>query len=550
MSRVLENLQGLLHFFDALKLNSTSSMLMSRVLENLEWAQGLVRSYRPVHLKFSASSMLFRVVKNLQGPELWLSLFLFFIFKLYFKQRNKPVWSWPLLKSVPSVLANSHRLHDWLSGLLAAGGGTLMFYVPAMQAVVTSDPRNIEFILKSNFENFPKGKEFSKVFSKLMGSGIFNSDAESWKVQRKIANVHIHSKLFRQFMARTTQDIVETQLIPILKRCAQSPSPIDLQDILLRFTFDATCTAVFGENPRCLSPDLPSVPFAEAINEAMEAIVFKYVLPASWWRTLRWLNLWKARKFSEAIVVIDEFVARQIKLRKEEEVRGGDLLSIYAEKSDEVTFLRDTAVNFLIAGRDTSGTALSWFFWNLANHPHVEAKILEELREVLREKTRESLKPDDLDKLVYLHAALSESLRLYPSVPIGQKGVIKEATLPSGTVVKPGMVIFYLIYAVGRMEWVWGKDCMEFKPERWIDENGKLRHENNSYRFLAFNGGPRTCIGKDVAFVQMKFAAALVLLNFEVRVVEGHPVAPLTSVILNMKRGLMVTVKERTKVEG
>ncbi|KAF3778138.1 Cytochrome P450 86A22 [Nymphaea thermarum] len=165
----------------------------------------------------------------------------------------------------------------------------------------------------------------------------------------------------------------------------------------------------------------------------------------------------------------------------------------------------------LLLGTSQSNSFLDKY--SISNAIHVEAKILEEVREVVREKTRESLKPEDLEKLVYLHAALSESLRLYPSVPIGQKGVIKEATLPSGTVVKPGMVIFYPIYAVGRMEWVWGKDCMEFKPERWIDENGKLRHENNSYRFLAFNGGPRTCVGKDVAFVQMKFAAALVLLS-------------------------------------
>ncbi|KAF3795290.1 Cytochrome P450 52A2 [Nymphaea thermarum] len=504
-----------------MKLNSTPSAMFSRVLEILQW------------------------------PEVWVSLFLFFFLHHYHKQRNKPLPSWPLLNNLPSLLANYHRLHEWMHGVVAAEGGTMIFRGPVftdMHIIATSDPRNIEYILKSNFENFPKGKEFSDAFLELMGSGIFNSDAESWLVQRKMANAHVHSKLFHQFMARTTQEIVESQLIPILKRSAQSEQPIDIQDVLLRFTFDATCKAVFGESPRCLSFDFPSVPFAEAINNAMESIAFRYVVPASWWRTLRSLNLWKERKLSRAIVVINEFVIRQIILRKNHGLRGNDLLSIYAEKSDEVTFLRDTAVNFLIAGRDTSGTALSWFFWNLSNHPHVEAKILEEVREVLREKKRESLKPEDLDKLVYLHAALSESLRLYPSVPIGQKGVVKEATLPSGTVVKPGMVILYLIYAVGRMEWVWGKDSLEFKPERWIDEAGKLRYENNSYRFLAFNGGPRTCVGRDIAFVQMKLAAALVLLNFTVRVEEGQSVAPLTSVILNMKNRLMVRVEERPKM--
>ncbi|CAN6478275.1 unnamed protein product [Victoria cruziana] len=523
--------------------------MMPRVPENFPWPQGLLRSCQSVYPKSSVTSS---VPKNHEWPEvevwlLFLSLFLFLFFQHYLNQRNKVAWSWPLLKHLPSVFFNSRRLLDWSTGLLAAHEGTLVLKVPSMQVVVTSDPRNIEYILKSNFENFPKGKLFNTVFSKLLGSGIFNSDGEPWKEQRKIASIHMHSKLFRQFVARETQSIVDTEMIPILKRSAQSPSPIDLQDIFLRFTFDAACTTVFGDSPRCLSSDFPKVPIVEAMNDAMEAIAFKYILPASWWRLLRWLNLWKARKLSEAIKVVDEFVACQIKLRKEDEVRGGDLLSIYAEKADDVTFLRDMAVNFLIAARDTSGTALSWFFWNLSNNPHVEAKILEEVREVLREKETENLKPEDLDRLVYLHAAVCESLRLFPSVPIGQKEVVKEAVLPSGTVVKPGMVIFYLIYAVGRMEWVWGQDRLEFKPERWIDEEGCLKHENG-YRFLAFNGGPRTCLGKNVAFAQIKFVAAMILLNFEVRVEEGHPVAPLTSVILNMKNGLMVRVKERPRI--
>ncbi|CAN6478202.1 unnamed protein product [Victoria cruziana] len=491
-----------------------------------------------------------RVVEILQWPEVWLSLVLFFLLGHYNKQRNRALPSWPILNNLPSMLLNQRRLHEWLHSVAAAEGGTLTFRGPIltdMQIIATSDPRNIEYILKSNFQNFPKGKQFSDAFLELMGSGIFNSDAEPWLVQRKIANAHVHSKLFRQFTARTTREIVETQLIPILSRTAESASRIDLQDVFLRFTFDATCKAVFGESLRCLSLDFPSVPFAEAMNDAMESIVFRYMLPSSWWRTLRWLNLGSERRLSRAIVVINEFVARQIKLRKEHGLGGSDLLSIYAEKSEEMTFLRDTAINFLIAGRDTAGTALSWFFWNLSIHPHVEAKILEEVREVLREKGRESFEPEDLDKLLYLHAALSESLRLYPSVPISQKAVLKEATLPSGTVVKPGTTILYLIYSVGRMEWAWGEDCLEFKPERWIDEDGQLRYENNSYRFLAFNGGPRTCVGKDVAFLQMKFAAALILLNFEVRVEEGHPVAPLTSIILTMRNGLMVKVKKRPR---
>ncbi|KAI4969055.1 hypothetical protein ZWY2020_046385 [Hordeum vulgare] len=101
---------------------------------------------------------------------------------------------------------------------------------------------------------------------------------------------------------------------------------------------------------------------------------------------------------------------------------------------------------------------------------------------------------------------------------------------------------------MGRME-EWGKDCMEFRPERWITDDGKLRYEP-SYKFIAFNTGPRTCLGKEVAFTQMKAVAAAVLWNFVVEAVPGHVVEPKLSVILHMKNGLAVTVKRRNVVSG
>ncbi|KAL3728839.1 hypothetical protein ACJRO7_033426 [Eucalyptus globulus] len=70
----------------------------------------------------------------------------------------------------------------------------------------------------------------------------------------------------------------------------------------------------------------------------------------------------------------------------------------------------------------------------------------------------------------------------------------------------------------------------------WISERGGVRHEP-SYKFLAFNGGPRTCLGKRVAFTQMKMITAVVIHNYEVHVMEGHPMRPSNSIILHMKHG-------------
>uniref|UniRef100_A0A453QPV6 Cytochrome P450 86A2 n=1 Tax=Aegilops tauschii subsp. strangulata TaxID=200361 RepID=A0A453QPV6_AEGTS len=66
-----------------------------------------------------------------------------------------------------------------------------------------------------------------------------------------------------------------------------------------------------------------------------------------------------------------------------------------------------------------------------------------------------------------------------------------------------------------------------------------------AYKFMAFNAGPRTCLGKEVAFTQMKVVAAAMLWNFAVEAVPGHVVEPKLSIILHMKNGLAVAVKRR-----
>lgn len=104
--------------------------------------------------------------------------------------------------------------------------------------------------------------------------------------------------------------------------------------------------------------------------------------------------------------------------------------------------------------------------------------------------------------------------------------------------------ILFSLYAMGRMETIWGEDSMEFKPERWITDNQTIRHEP-SYKFLSFNAGPRTCIGKQVALTQVKAVGATILHNYNFEMVKGHIVVPNVSVILYMRYGFKVKVVPR-----
>ncbi|XP_057826562.2 cytochrome P450 86B1 [Cryptomeria japonica] len=508
----------------------------------------------------------------------------------FWRQRNRKgaAICWPLVGMLPSLVVNLERLYEWLTEILKAKEGTCVFRGPwlcGMQSVLTCDPRNIEYALKINFPNYPKGQEFHRLFEDLLGDGIFNADSESWLLQRKIASLQFTSQAFRQFTANTVQDMVENRLVPLLADVADRSASVDLQDVFLRYTFDNTCTAVFGKNPGCLAPELPAIPFATAFDDSVEATMFRHVMPRICWQVSRLLNIGKERQFLRALKPLREFVDDLIAFKKAAiaaagEMQDQDLLSSFMRNNDggdggggaagasfSDKFFRDTVMNFVIAGRDTSAVALTWFFWCLSQHPHVEDNILAELDEV-RQRSKDCggaaaeqrlqcsggsaaqrfLTGKELQECVYLQAALMETLRLYPSVPVDHKGVLAEDILPDGTCIRPGMRFMYSIYSLGRMESIWGPDCLEFKPERWIcvGEDGRLRIKYESmYKFLAFNAGPRVCLGKEMAYMQMKCAAAAIISRFRVRVAANHRATHKLSIILTMKNGLPVTVTRR-----
>lgn len=135
-------------------------------------------------------------------------------------------------------------------------------------------------------------------------------------------------------------------------------------------------------------------------------------------------------------------------------------------------------------------------------------------------------------------------MRLYPPVPVDTKACLNDDVLPDGTRVGKGWFISYHTYAMGRMESVWGKECEEFNPERWL-ENGVYRGES-PFRYPVFHAGPRMCLGKEMAYIQMKSIAASVMEKFEIEAVDKDTCPEhVLSLTLRIKGGLAVRVRVR-----
>lgn len=479
---------------------------------------------------------------------------------------------WPLLGSLPGLIENCDRLHEWMADNLRACGGTYQTCICAVPflarkqglVTVTCDPKNMEHILKNRFNNYPKGPTWQAVFHDLLGEGIFNSDGSTWVFQRKTAATEFTTRTLRNAMARWVNRAIKLRFWPILDEARVGSEPVDLQDLLLRLTFDNICGLTFGKDPQTLAPGLPENSFATAFDRATEASLQRFILPEVIWKLKKWLRLGMEVSLSRSLVQVDEYLSDVINTRKLEltsQQKDGmdnphdDLLSRFMKKKESYsdTFLQHVALNFILAGRDTSSVALSWFFWLLTQNPLVEEKILREICMVLIDTRGENpctwvdepLGFEEVDRLVYLKAALSETLRLYPSVPEDSKHVVADDVLPDGTFVPAGSSVTYSIYSTGRMKSTWGEDCLEFKPERWLTSDFTQIQVQDSCKFVAFNSGPRICLGMNLAYLQMKSIAAAVLLRQRLTVVPGHKVEQKMSLTLFMKYGLKVNVHQR-----
>ncbi|XP_068657760.1 cytochrome P450 86B1-like [Aristolochia californica] len=499
---------------------------------------------------------------------------LFLFSSLVQRLTTKGPMLWPVVGIIPSFVVHFGHVHEWITDAANKAGGTFPFRAlpfARLFGVVTVDPSVIEYVLKTRFKNFPKGEYYRERFAELLGDGIFNADDEVWKEQRRAATAEIHAARFVDHSVKSIEELVRDKLLKLLEKLEKSNQSVDLQDILLRFTFDNICTAAFGVDPGCLAIDLPEVPFARAFEQATQYTLFRFMVPPFVWKTMRFFCFGTEKCLREAVKVVHQFAEkcvtdRRIECQKQGGLEGRfDLLSrlIEAQDSDAQSvnyrfpdkFLKDLCISFILAGRDTSSVALAWFFWLVHKHPEVENRYLSEIpkikswRRLQREKERSATEQlqvftiGELKKMVYLQAALSEASRLYPSVPIDFKEVLEDDVFPDGTPIKKGAKVIYSPYAMARMEAIWGKDCREFRPERWIRE-GQFMSENQ-FKYVVFNAGPRLCIGKKFAFMQMKMVAASILSKYSVCVDEGHVVAPKITTTLYMKYGLQVTFKRR-----
>lgn len=441
----------------------------------------------------------------------------------------------PVIGTVFDQLFYFNKLYDYQIGM-AKKHKTSRLLAPDQSEIYTTDPRNIEHVLKTNFYKYSKGEYNQDILRDLFGQGIFAVDGDKWKQQRKLASYEFSRRVLRDFSCSVFRKNSVKLVKKILEFSKQNQS-FDIQVLLMRCTLDSIFKVGFGVDLNCLNEsNKESNEFITAFDDSNELIYWRYADPL--WKIKRFLNFGGEATLNKNIKFIHNFVDKLINSKREQfELQNHcndkeDILSrfLMESKKDPETmtnqYLRDIILNFIIAGKDTTANTLSWFIYVLCKNPLIQEKISQEIEKIIspphKEATLadfvESITEEALEDMHYLHATLTETLRLYPAVPTDGRCAEADDILPDGFKVKKGDGVYYMAYAMGRMPYIWGVDAEEFKPERWLN-NGIFQPES-PFKFIAFNGGPRICLGKDFAYRQMKIVATTLIHFFRFKLSE------------------------------
>ena len=391
----------------------------------------------------------------------------------------------------------------------------------AIQQIFSTDPKYLDSGAAAGFK------------SPLLGNqSLLSLDGKPHQRQRKLLTPPFHGErmlAYGELIRDISQQVTNKWQVGETVSVLSSMQAISFQVIL---------KAVFG---------LAEGPRYEKIKEALIAILnpkkpllrsMLLMFPS----LRRDLGAWSPwGEFLRLRQQIDELIYAEIQERKAQlDSSRTDILSLMMATRDEAgepmtdLELRDELMTLLVAGHETTATALSWALYWIHHQPQVREKLLQEL-DTLGEKPD----PNAIFRLPYLNAVCSETLRLYPVAMLLLSRLVKSPLQIGEYQFEPGTLLIPCVYLTHHREDLY-PDSQTFKPERFLE-----RQFSNS-EFIPFGGGNRRCIGMAFALFEMKLVLATVLSNWEMELANTQPVLPVRKGLLfGPKGGVQMVVKGR-----
>ncbi len=393
--------------------------------------------------------------------------------------------------------------------------------------VFFSNPEHVRAVFSDDGETLAAG-EFNRSLAPLLGDrSVLMVDGREHLRKRKLLLPPFHGERMHSY-GGTMIDIAE-------KAIARLPrgKSFALHGVMQDITVEIIVRTVFGftEGPR----------FDEMVERTKRILDL-----AAWPPLLLPFMQFEAGgyapygKFKKASAAADALIFDEIRTRKRTGERGSDILSLLLDAKDEngqsmsEQELRDELVTLLVAGHETTATALTWAFRWLLDQPGTFA----DLRAAV-DALGPSPSTETIAKCELLDGAAREALRLVPVIPLVGR-IVKRPLELGGHQLPEGSVVACSIYLAHRRPEAYPRPT-EFDPSRFL---GK---KSSAYEFFPFGGGLRRCIGMAFALYEMKIVLARMLALCDLRLASpGRGIAMVRrSITITPEQGLLVTMRDR-----
>ncbi len=423
---------------------------------------------------------------------------------------------------------NAKRLNFFLDVSRNYGDLASFRFGPRRIFLVT-DPNLIEQVLVTDAKHYIKHFG-ARAYKPVLGNGLVTSEGDFWLRQRRLSQpafLKQRVQAYAPLMADLTNRMTE----------AWKPG----SDVDVHFEFSSLTSAIALKTLFDLDDPGDRDRFTETLRLAFELMGTRFrslVKLPSWFPspTNRKLD----RSVKDLFAVVDGFIAAG-RARTEQ---GHDLLSrLIAAKDEDGTRmsdkqLREEMMTLYLAGHETTALTLSWSWYLISQHPEVEEKLVAEWNRVLGGRTPTA---DDLTKLHYTDAVLTEAMRVYPPVYLIGREATQELEL-GGYRVKKGYTIFM-------SQWVNHRDPRyfpnpeKFLPERWEDG---LAKQIPKYAYYPFGGGQRVCIGNTFALMESAIILAAVGQKYRFTLMPDAKIEFNPQITLLPKFGIPATLVARS----
>lgn len=420
---------------------------------------------------------------------------------------------WPLLGN--ALVLDPSQLHAQLEQWSREHGDVFRFAVGPQVHLGIARADLIRQVLKDRPETFRRNSRFDAISRELRLVGVFAAEGGDWKRQRRLITPAFSSKNLAALiptLSRITSELGD--------RLESHRGPIEVLKETIRYSVDMTCAVVFGEAAGGYGAELPrdiEVIFA-ALNRRLNAV-------APYWR---YIKLPRDRECDRALdrvqAKVDVIIAESRRLLASDPERRANPQSLLESLivardeeggpalSDEELF--GNLLTLLLAGEDTAASTMAWMMLYIGERPALQALLKAEVDAALqRRTTMNSL--GQAQQMKMLGAVLQETLRLRGPAPVlfletMRATKLNELEVPAST------PLMLLTRRLSTTDSEFGQS-KEFVPERWLQQPAAgCPHEERSA--LAFGAGPRICIGRSLALLEITMAMSMIVSRFQLDV--------------------------------